>query len=164
MKTLLILKSIHHKNTEKIAKVFAEVLDAEILGPRQIDPNKFQKYDLIGFGSGIYSDKHHKSILNLADKLPQVTNNKAFIFSTSGAPGKFTEEFLKYTTECHLILKEKLQSKGYTIVDEFSCPGFNTNKFLKLVGGLNKRRPNIEDLKHAEQFALNLKEKISILT
>jgi flavodoxin len=44
------------------------------------------------------------------------------------------------------------------IIDEFSCAGFNTNSFLKLFGGLNKGRPNAEDLKHAEVFAENLKE------
>jgi hypothetical protein len=33
---------------------------------------------------------------------------------------------------------------GYTIVDEFGCACFNTNKFLKHFGGLNKGRPNEE--------------------
>ena len=59
----------------------------------------------------------------------------------------------------HSLLREKLQSKGYMIVDEFSCKGFNTNSFLKLFGGMNKGRPNDEDLKHAEEFAQNLKQK-----
>ena len=79
MKSLLVLFSYHHKNTEKIAKVFAKVLDAKIKTPHQIKPQELTKYDLIGFGSGIYGAKHHKSLLELADKLPQVTNNMAFI-------------------------------------------------------------------------------------
>jgi flavodoxin len=58
----------------------------------------------------------------------------------------------------HSTLKEKLRSKGYMIVDEFNCPGFNTNSFIKLIGGLNKGRPNTEDLKRAELFAQNLKK------
>ncbi len=57
-------------------------------------------------------------------------------------------------------LRKKLQSKGYMIVDEFSCAGFNTNSFLKLFGGINKGRPNAEDLKHAEEFAQNLKQNL----
>ena len=158
MKTLVVVKSIHHSNTEKIAKIFAEVLDAIVKNPRQVDPGELQSYSLIGFGSGIYSDRHHKSLLNLADKLPQVTNKKAFIFSTSGSPARFKEEFNKYTTECHRLLSGKLQVKGYTIVDEFSCPGFNTNSLLRFIGGINKGRPNAEDLIEAEQFALNLKQ------
>jgi flavodoxin len=56
----------------------------------------------------------------------------------------------------HSTLREKLQSKGYIIVDEFACKGFNTNSFMRYLGGMNKGRPNAEDLKHAEEFAQNL--------
>ncbi len=52
MKSLLILVSYHHKNTEKIAQVFAKVLDAQIKTPDQADPEEFEEYTLIGFGSG----------------------------------------------------------------------------------------------------------------
>jgi flavodoxin len=45
MKSLLILFSYHHKNTEKIAKVFAKVLDAQIKTPQQINPDELQKYN-----------------------------------------------------------------------------------------------------------------------
>ncbi len=160
MKSILVLFSYHHNNTEKIANVFAKVLDAQIKTPQQIKPEELQEYSLVGFGSGIYGEKHHKSLLDLADKLPQVTNRKAFIFSTCGAPMKFMEldktYFTKYVDENHSSLREKLESKGYMIVDEFSCAGFNTNSFNKLFGGINKGRPNAEDLKNAEEFAQNL--------
>jgi flavodoxin len=58
------------------------------------------------------------------------------------------------------VLREKLKSKGYWIIDEFSCPGLNTNSFLKLFGGINKGRPNTKDLKHAEEFAEKLKQTL----
>jgi flavodoxin len=58
--------------------------------------------------------------------------------------------------EDHSTLREKLQSKGYLIVDEFACHGFNTNSLLRYLGGMNKGRPNTEDLKNAEEFAQNL--------
>jgi len=164
MKFLLVLYSYHHNNTKKIAKVIANVLDAQIKTPQQVNPEELQEYSLIGFGSGIYSDKHHKLLLDLADKLPQVTNKNAFIFSTCGAPMKFMEldkaYFAKYVAKNHSSLREKLQSKGYMIVDEFSCAGFNTNSFNKLWGGLNKGRPNAEDLKNAEEFAQKLKQNL----
>lgn len=143
--------SYHHKNTEKIANVFAKVLDAQIQTPRQVSLEEVQGYDLVGFGSGIYGDKHHRTLLELADKLPQVTDKKAFIFSTSAMMGK------DKVAKDHMILKRNLQSKGYIIVDEFACKGFNTNSFLKYIGGMNKGRPNAEDLKHAEEFAQNIK-------
>ena len=88
MKSLLVLYSYHHHNTEKVAKVFAKVLDAEIKTPQEIKPEELQGYDIVGFGSGIYSAKHHESLLELADKLPKVTDRKVFLFSTSGITGK----------------------------------------------------------------------------
>jgi flavodoxin len=154
MKSLLILFSYHHKNTEKVAKVFAQVLDAQIKTPEQINHEELQDYDLIGFGSGIYGAQHHKSLLDLADKLPQVNNRNAFIFSTSAIINEAK------VAKDHSLLREKLQSKGYMIVDEFACKGFNTNSFLKYFGGMNKGRPNAKDLKDAEEFAQNLKQNI----
>ena len=151
MTALLVLFSYHHNNTEKIANVFARVLDASIKTPEQVTPEELQEYSLIGLGSGIYGAKHHKILLDLADKLPQVTDRKAFIFSTSTN--------LEPLSKTHSSLREKLQSKGYMIVDEFTCAGFNTNSLLKLFGGINKGRPNAEDLKHAEEFAQNLQKK-----
>lgn len=155
-KSLLVLYSYHHHNTEKIAKAFAKVLDAQIKTPQQINPEELQEYRLIGFGSGIYDDKHHESLLALAGILPQVTNRKAFIFSTCGA----FSDTQAYARKCHTSLREILQSRGYVIAGEFNCAGFNTNSFLKLFGGLNKGRPNAKDLKHAGEFAQNLKQNI----
>ena len=154
MKSLLVLFSYHHNNTEKIANVFAKVLDAEIKAPQQIEPEELQDYGLIGFGSGIYGAKHHESLLHLADRLLQVADGKAFLFSTSGITGE------EKAADDHSALREKLASKGYTIIDEFQCVGFNTNSFLKLFGGMNKGRPNAEDLNNAEEFAQNLKRNL----
>ncbi|MHA1185344.1 MAG: flavodoxin family protein [Candidatus Heimdallarchaeota archaeon] len=144
MKCLIILYSFHHNNTEKIAKVIAEVLEAEIKTPQQVNLDEIPDHNLIGFGSGIYGENLHKSILELADKLPQVTNKKAFIFSTSGIAEKDNN---------HKNIRNKLQAKGYEIVGEFNCRGFNTNSFLKYFGGMNKGRPNEKDLINAKEFA-----------
>jgi hypothetical protein len=57
------------------------------------------------------------------------------------------------------------------IVDEFNCAGFNTNvggnialyflsSIINKFGGMNKGRPNAEDLKYAEEFAQNLKQHL----
>jgi flavodoxin len=159
MNSLIVFYSYHHKNTKKVAEVFAKVLDAIIKTPQETNPDMLEQYDLVGFGSGIDSGKNYAEILDLANTLPQVTNKKAFIFSTSGMPIGISgqERLEEYTNKCHTTLREILQSKGYTIVGEFGCAGFNTNKFLKYFGGINKGRPNNEDLKHAEEFASKLK-------
>jgi flavodoxin len=154
MKSLVVVFSYHHMNTEKIAKVFAKVLDAEIKTPQQTGPEELHEYGLIGFGAGIDSGKHYKPVLDLADKLPQVTNKTAFIFSTAALTGE------EKAAKDHSTLREKLQTKGYVIVDEFQCKGFNTNSFLRFFGGMNKGRPNDEDLERAKEFALNLKHNL----
>lgn len=154
MKSLIVLYSYHHHNTEKIAKVFAKVLGAQIKWPDEINPEELQEYDLVGFGSGIYSAKHHESLLDLADELLGVNNKNVFLFSTAGITGESKK------LKDHAIIREKLESKGYVVVDEFQCKGFNTNSFLRIFGGMNKGRPNAEDLMNAEEFALNLKQNL----
>lgn len=164
LKSLMVVFSYHHKNTQKVAEVMAKVLDAQVKSPQQTALEELSQYDLVGFGSGIDSGKHYKELLDFAHNLPQVTNKKAFVFSTCGAPMKFMEldraEFTRYVAKNHSSLRKKLQSKGYMIIDEFSCAGFNTNSFNKLFGGINKDRPNAEDLKQAEEFAQNLKQSL----
>jgi flavodoxin len=152
MGSLVVVSSHHHNNTEKIANVIANVLEARMQTPQQVDPARLQEYDLIGFGSGIYSAQHHTDLLGLADALPQITGKNAFIFSTSAILGKTK------VAKDHAALRAILRSKGYVIVDEFSCKGFNTNSFLKYFGGMNKGRPNPDDLEHAAAFARTLKQ------
>ena len=154
IKSLLVVFSYHHNNTEKVAKVFANILNAAIITPQQVDPKDLPDYDVVGFGTGIDSGKHYKVILDLADKLLRVDNKNAFIFSTAA----LTDE--KKRGKDHAKLREKLESKGYRIIDEFQCKGFNTNSFLRLFGGMNRGRPNSKDLKNAEDWAQKLKERI----
>jgi flavodoxin len=158
MKTLLICHSYHHSNTQKIAETIARVLQAQVKTTQQTSAEEIPNYELVGFGSGIDSGKNYKELLDFADELPQVMDKKAFVFSTSGMPVGISgqQRVEEYTRKCHTTLKETLQSKGYTIVGEFGCAGFNTNKFLKYFGGINKGRPNAEDLKRAEEFASKL--------
>jgi flavodoxin len=156
MKSLIVCYSFHHNNTQKVAEAMAKVLDAQVKTPQQTNPEELQQFDLVGFGSGIYAEKHHESLLELADKLPQVTDKKAFIFSTSFV-GVDSLVFGRITSKFHTALREKLQSKGYTVVDEFNCRGFNTNGIYGRFGGMNKGRPNVEDLKNAKEFAGKLK-------
>ncbi len=159
---LIICYSYHHHNTEKIAKVFANKLKAPLKTPLQIKPEEIEQYSLIGFGSGIYSAKHHKSILDFVDRIPPVSNKKAFVFSTDGSPRFFTKYDSslekKQMKKNHQILNNKLKEKGFKIIGEFNCAGFNTNSFLKFFGGINKRRPNSDDLEKAKKFAYSLKE------
>ena len=151
MKTLIIYISVHHGNTKKVAKVMANILDADLLLVEQMDASILEQYDLISFGSGIYFGKHHNSLLDFVDKLPMISNKKTFIFSTSGLRKmRFIHNFDK-------PLREKLRQKGFDIIGQFSCRGFDTSQADMVVGGINKGRPDTKDLLRAENFARGLK-------
>jgi flavodoxin len=150
MKTLIIYQSIHHGNTEKVAKKIAEVLGADLKKPNEVKPEDLANYDLIGFGSGIYFMKFHVSILNFINALPNMAGKKVFSFCTHGSPffppGGWNKNF-----------QAMLQAKGFAVVGGFQCEGFDTWGPFKLFGGLCKGRPNEKDLDRAAKFAEGLK-------
>jgi flavodoxin len=157
VKSLVVVFSYHHHNTEKIANVCAHVLGARVKTPQQVKPEEIAEYDLVGFGSGIYSATFDHSVLDLADRLPHAAGKKAFLFSTYGAPAAIAGG--EFVTNNHSQIREKLQAKGYTVIGEFGCAGWNTNSFLRFFGGLNKGRPDADDLRNAEAFARDMMEK-----
>jgi flavodoxin len=150
MKVLIIYISLHHGNTEKIAKAIAEVLKAKLVKLTEVKPTEVLNYDLIGFGSGIYFGKYHPNLIDFVKQLPSVQNKKAFIFSTSGRQeSAFFNRFAKN-------FKKILVNKGFEILGEFNCLGFDTFGPLKIIGGINKNRPNQNDLAKAKDFAQKL--------
>jgi flavodoxin len=151
MKVLIVYSSMHHKNTEKIAQAMAEVLNADLIEAKNAKAEDILKYDLIGFGSGIYMFKHHKSLFKFVKNLKVADGKKAFIFSTSGSlNGK----------KFHKKLREELIKKGFKIIDEFNCLGWDTFGLLKLIGGVNKGKPDETDIENARNFARGLIKKL----
>jgi flavodoxin len=147
MKTLIICESVHHGNTKKVADAMAGTLASTVVKPGEVDVSKLQEYDLIGFGSGIYMGKMHKNLIKLATEMPAL-KKKSFIFSKAGGEDKGSN---------HKALKYILTGKGLAIVGEFSCKGHDSFGPLKLIGGLNKGKPDAKDLENARQFAARLK-------
>ena len=146
MKSLIVYESVCHGNTEKIAKAMAEVLNADLIKTSQVRIDTLKNYDLIGFGSGAFYGRLHKNVSNLIDRLPNLPNKKAFVFSTSGQ-GK-----IGYNA----LTKRKLKEKGFEVVGSFACKGYDTYGPFKLVGGISKGRPNDDDIQNAKKFAENL--------
>jgi len=148
MKSIVIYESVHHNNTEKVAKVISDEINAELVNVRNFSDSHraLDDYDLVGFGSGIYYSKIHKNIKKFIKNTEHMNNQKTFIFTTSGRGNK----------SFHKKFKELLNSKGFDVVAEFSCKGFDTFLPFKLVGGLNKGQPNEEDLNNAKEFAKSL--------
>jgi flavodoxin len=149
MKALIICVSVSHTNTKKVARAIAEVLDASVVEPEDVDLNTIGDYDLVGFGSGIYFMAFHERLRNFIRNLPRVENARAFVFSTSGSA---EPPLWGYTQR----LQGQLARVGYDVVGSFSCRGFDTVLPLRLIGGINKGKPDAADLEHARAFARTL--------
>jgi len=149
MKTLIIYASVHHKNTEKIAKIIAEELDAELVKAPLKDDIDVSKYDLIGLGSGIYMGSFSIPIFQAIDKMIGFQGKKVFIFSTSGMRSSFFNPFEKK-------IVNKIKDKGGEVVGKFNCLGLNTYGPVGWIGGMNKGRPNDKDVAEAILFARGL--------
>ena len=162
-KVLLIVHSYHHGNTRKVAEAMAGELGADIRAPDQVASADLAAYDLVGFGAGIDSGRHYKPLLDLADRLPTGPGRRVFLFSTCGIPEALApEEMLERQIRAnHAELRKRLEGKGYRILAEFGCVGFNTNSFLRFFGGLNKGRPNAGDLARAKEFAVKLRSSMA---
>jgi flavodoxin len=149
-KTIIVFESYHHKNTEKIARILTQALQAKLYRPEQINVSTLSDFDLIGFGTGIYHGKPHVKIRHFLEQLPLLKNKKAFLFTTSG--------FIKdeYTQK----ISDSISKKGLLLIGSFACKGHNTYGPFKVIGGLNRGHPDLEDFYNAEIFANDLENRL----
>jgi len=146
MRTLIVYHSEHHMNTEKIAREMAQVLDADLEKAQSVKAENASNYDFFGFGSGIYHGQFHRELYDVVKKLHVPQGTKAFIFSTTGSK--------TYAARAHKSFQPVLEEKGFTVVGEYTCLGFDTALSSE---GINRGRPNAEDLNEARSFAESLK-------
>lgn len=146
MKTAIFCVSVHHGNTAKLASVAKEALGADLYNPEEMTQELLEGYDLAGFFSGIYKFRHHEGLFSAVGKLPQQNGKKAFICSTSGS-GK---------PIFHRKLAKALNQKGFHVIAEYVCRAYITFGPFGLVGGINKGRPDANDLAKAALFFKSL--------
>jgi len=144
---LLIVASVHHGNTAAVARAFSEAFPATVATPAEVSPQRLADCDLVGFGSGVYYGRLHHSLVDWVRRLPDAAGDgkPAFVFSTSGLPW--------LAKLWHAPLVRLLARKGFDVVGEFACRGFDTWGPLWLSGGLNRRHPDARDLLQARAFA-----------
>lgn len=153
MKTLIIYTSVHHNNTEKVARAMAAELEGHLIRTVDAYPDSLIPYDLIGFGSGIFYGEMHQTLIDFVQSLPAVTGKQAFVFSTCGIMWGFGGP------KKHAPLKQLLGDRGFSLVGDFACLGWDSVGVLRYFGGINRGRPSVRDLENARAFAQRLKEK-----
>lgn len=151
---IIIYESYHHNNTEKIAYILAQRLQADLCKTDQVNPGKLLDYEVIGFGTGIYFCKPHQKIHSLLDRLPNFTKQKSFLFATSG---------IKNNKYIHNIVNKiifKIEEKGLDVIDWLSVKGWDTFGPAAIIGGINRGHPNLTDFYHTELFANSVLSKL----
>lgn len=147
MKTLIVYCSTYKSNTEKIAKVFAEKIDADLINLKNSKDINIEGYDLIGFGSGVYRESMSPQLFNCVDKL-KLEGKNVFAFSTSGVGLTF------YNNKLIKLLK----SKGAVCRGSFACKGsfvskdFSNNKMFEFMSKFAEGHPNDKDFSKAREF------------
>ena len=146
MKITIVYASVHHKNTEKVVKAIAEKHpDVELIDATKTILKDLAPYDLIGFASGIFYGKLHKSLVNFINSnLP--SHKKTFVIYTCGSD---RDSYLKE-------IDNLIKAKDSVLSAHYSCLAYDTFGPFKLVGGLNKTHPDENDLQNAVQFYENL--------
>ncbi|MFM7034329.1 MAG: flavodoxin family protein [Planctomycetia bacterium] len=153
---LIVCKSVHHQNTAKIARAMADVLGAECVSPNECSYEKLASCKILGLGSGVYYGRVHDELWQWVRDMPEkyTENLSVFIFTTSGLP--------VLAKLWHWPLKSALMNKGYEVMAEFSCRGFDTWGPLWLTGGLNKTHPDERDIQQARDFAGKLSRALFV--
>ena len=145
MKTAIIYYSKHHENTKKLLDAISSKYEVTLIDATQTQKFDLIGYDMVGFASGIYYSKFHKSVLEFAERNLPKNKNVFFVYTYGGKREGYTK-----------AIEEVVLAKSATIKGAFGCPGFNTFGPFKLVGGIAKGHPDQTDSAHAVSFFENL--------
>lgn len=150
MKAVIVCASVAHGNTRRIAESMSQVLAAKVVSPEEADLAELADADLVGLGSGIFYQRFHPRLTSFVKALP-AGRGRAFVFATSGLPELPLVPFTR-------SLVRLLEGKGFEVDGTFSCRALDTMGPFKLIGGIQKQRPNEGDLAAARAFAARLRD------
>lgn len=141
MKTAIIYYSKHHGNTKKLLDAIAEKNDVTLIDVTKNPLTDLSQYDRIGFASGIYYSKFHKTLLEFAQKYLPEEKQTFFIYTYGAEKNGYTKAIAEATTKHHA-----------KVLGEFGCFGFNTFGPFKLIGGIAKGHPDKTDIDNVLNF------------
>lgn len=145
----MVYYSKHHGNTKKVIDAINKDGNITLIDVTATQTADLSQYDAIGFASGIYYSKFHKSVLKFAENnLPE--NKKVFFVYTYGTKKD------GYTN----AINDSVAKKSAYVLDEYGCFGFNTFGPFKLIGGMAKGHPDDKELRDAHDFFNNILTKL----
>ncbi len=97
-------------------------------------------YDNIIFTSGIDFGKFYEPVANVARKVP--TGKKVYaIYTCASVNDKIGND-----------IKTIVEERGCTFEGKYGCKGYNTYGPWKVIGGMNKKHPSINEIHSAILF------------
>ena len=146
-KICIVYDSMHNMNTEKLVLSLKENYNGvDIIKVNNFDINAMDNYPEIVLASGIYWGRFSKNIEELLDKILDSDVKNLFFIYTSGI-GK-----VRYEKK----LIKRLKEKNKICLGIFSCKGFDNYGPFKLIGGINKGKPNEKDTQNLIIFFKNI--------
>lgn len=145
MKTVIIYTSLHQGNTKRVVESIALNNNVDIIDILKNKDADVSEYDCIGIASGIAYGKYYPQMLEyLSKKMPK--GKPVFFIHTAGDP-----------REKHCAAAKSItDSQGCPYLGTYHCKGYDTYGPWKLIGGINKNRPNSTDFSNAQTFYSNL--------
>ena len=140
-KTAIVYASTHHGNTRKLAEAIAARYDVTLIDCTLCLQADLSGFDLIGFASGIDFGKFYECIHQfLRNNLPE-NKQVFFLYTCAKTSDRFTGS-----------IRAEASEKGSLCLGEYGCRGYNTYGPWKLIGGMNKNHPTIDELNLAVSF------------
>lgn len=141
IRTMILYRSKHHGNTKRVVDAIAAAFpdDVDTLDIAKVDKKHpavdLRQYHLVGVASGIYHG--------------EIDHDLARVLQASLGPGEFVFGLLTYGGASKWYGKDIdgiCRAKQANFLAGHGCPGLDTWGPYKLMGGMNKGRPNEEDL------------------
>lgn len=141
MKTAIVYYSKHHGNTKKLIDALAAEHDVIAIDATQVSSADLTGYDLVGFASGIYFSKFHKTVLEFAEKNLPDGKSVFFLYTCGMDKASYTKG-----------IAEAVSKHDARILGQLGCLGFDTFGPFKLIGGVAKGHPDDKDLDNVRKF------------
>ncbi len=142
MKSVIIYYSSHHGNSKKLAEYLAERYGCEAYSVRDAARLELAAYDAVLFVSGVYALAMGKSLIEYIEENRDAL--KGIRIGLALTSGMQLARFI--TSAVEIFEKNELE-----VSETFQCKGYDTFGPLALFGGINRNRPDQEDLEEAAE-------------
>jgi len=141
MKIAICYYSKHHGNTRKVIENMIVGQDVDLIDVTAVTEVDLEKYDVIGFASGIYYGKFQKNVIEFAKQYMPMHKKTFFVYTYGSKGNGFTK-----------AIKDAMKNKQSKNLGEYGCRGFDTFGPFKWIGGVAKGHPDENDLQKAKEF------------